>query len=308
MQMRAIGLGVLVCSTLLAGAGAAAATTAPVRGAPAGSAAREPAGRAAARLPSGFSISLKAPPAFTDACCLTDRSGRWLGPSVTLNGRPVGGPRATFTWRLVRETRAASLEAATRRALRHRWPTEEAGAVFVPHLVDGREVGTVAASFLLTRVPDASRYELALAVPLGRGRYATMQLENAPLARSPSSSPDVLEIDGTTPSAWLLTELRTALYGVTLEGNLWPHAVSLRAPAGGRAVGSVSDSFGHPLVAMRVSLQRRSGSRWARARVVQTDGSGRFAVGGMPPGTYRASATNGGVSAYSRALAVRATR
>lgn len=308
MERRAIGLVVLVCTALVAAAGAAGSTTGPASGEPAATATRELAGRAAVRLPAGFSISLQVPPAFTRACCLTDQGGRWLGPSVTRNGVPVAGRRATFTWRLVRETKAASIEVATRRALRHGWPVDEAGAVFVPHLVNGREVGTVAASFLLARAPEGSRYELAFAVPLGQGRYATIQLENAPIARQSTSSPDLLEIDGTRPGTWLRDELRAALYGATLEGNLWPRAVSLRGQASGRAAGSVSDSLGHPLVAMRVTLDRRSGSRWTRARVVQTDGRGRFSVGGMPAGTYRASVTNGGVSAFSRPLPVRAAR
>lgn len=255
------------------------------------------AARALARFPAGLSFSLTAPPAFTDMCCLKSRSGRWIGPSLTLNGRPVT-KKITLVWRLDESVRAPSVDAAARRALRHGWPTEEAGVVFVPHITGDREVGTIPGSYLLTRASDESRYEIAFALPLGHGLYATIEFENPSLARNTASTTDVYAIDGQPTDDWIKRQLATALAGIKLEGNLWPAAITLRTRAGGRALsGSVTDSFGHPLATFSLSLQRKLGapSRWVSVRTVATGGTGRFSIRGMQPGVYRVSGASAGV-------------
>ena len=222
-------------------------------------------------------------------------SGGWEGPVCDFAPNPgLSGP-ITLTWAVGFDDDVASPEAAAREQLTFDWTTIESGAVAVPHLVGGREVGTIPAFFLLTDARSQTGYhESGLGSSLGRGVYAAVAFwsRGNALECTVRSSP---------VAAWHRETARAALRQVRLEGNLPPARVVARV-RGRTVAGSVADSLGHPGIGVAVQLEKRVGRRWRAVRSGRTGAGGAYALRTAGAGTYRVVATLAGVSARSRAV------
>lgn len=225
-------------------------------------------------------------------------SGGWEGPVCDFASNPgLSGP-ISLTWGVAFDDDVSSAEAAARENLTFEWTTIESGPVAVPHLVGGREVGTIPGVFVLTDARSQTGYhESGLGFPLGRGVYA---------AAAFWSRGNALEctVRGIPVATWHRDTARNAVRQVRLEGNLPPARVTARIAAG-RVRGSVTDSVGHPDVGVAVRLEQRTGTRWRTVRSGRTSVGGVYSLRARRPGLHRVVATVAAVSARSAAIRVR---
>jgi hypothetical protein len=258
-------------------------------------------------FPPGVSLSLVSPEGYARSSGGGDR-GTWTGPRYQASGDASNGGSTSISWTVDFENESKSaLEAATK-APRRGWPIDIKGGMSVPHLIRNRIVGTMLGSFVLTRSPapaDAS-WEAALAFPIAPRIHAIVRFEVRGAAGDSAGDAGTYVVQGWIPaSLWNRGQAFWALSGVRLEGNLPPTRVSARATGGGRVVrGGVLDAFRHPLVGIRVALERLSGGGWERVATTRTDRTGAFTVRGVARrGRYRAVAAIGSVAARSPAVA-----
>jgi hypothetical protein len=190
-----------------------------------------------------------------------------------------------------------SAEKATRSLLEDEMgglPTRQvaAGPVQVPHIVHGRTIGVIKGTFVIMQVTKPQYegwFEAALAFSLGKG-YPI------PVAGVDTTSPDddsAKRIQDELPSVWNRRIVEAGIRAIAVEGNLAPQKVTARVRAG-RVTGRVSDTVGHPVVGVTVTLQRRTKTSWVRVAAGRTDSTGTFAV--------RASAARGSVLRVSVSL------
>jgi hypothetical protein len=107
-------------------------------------------------------------------------------------------------------------------------------------------------------------------------------------------------------SSWNRGQAFVTLSGVSLQGNLPPTRVTIRrAPRKSAVSGKVVDEFQHPLVGVRLALERQAGASWRRVGSAKTNGQGSFTLATRGRGYYRATVTYAGVTARSSSLLVR---
>ena len=204
----------------------------------------------------------------------------WLGPKFT-NSVTGNEDESTLSFDVHSDYTTRSPERAARSKLGADMggiPTKQvaAGPIDVPHVVGGRKVGVIKAFFLIRQVTKSHYegwFEAGLAFSLGTG-YPI------PAADLDTTAPDddaTKTIQGKLPSEWNLQVIQQALHGIAVEGNLAPRKVTARVLAG-KVTGQVVDTVGHPVVGVRVVLERRTGSSWTRAATGTTTGTGRYAV------------------------------
>jgi hypothetical protein len=219
-------------------------------------------------------------------------SGRWEGP---LCDHPSFPAAVTLTWDVGFFERRSAEDAAMA-AKTFRWTVVERSAISVRHLVAGRDVGAIAGALLVT---DSKRrhgwHEAGLGFPIGRGFYAAASA----WSRGNTFACIVQTPQGPVSSAtWHRQTSGRALRGIRLEGSLPPARVRARGSAR-RVAGTVRDSFGHPVAAASVALQRRVGRAWRRVASTRTTARGSYAIRTGRRGRYRAVATLAGSSARS---------
>jgi hypothetical protein len=262
------------------------------------------------RTPSSLSLDFVVPEGYT-LSALRAAAGSWQGPPYIARGASTPSGNSTITWKAQLARKAASIDQAARAGLGHRWETVEAGVVFVAHRSDQRTLGTIPASYLLTRGSVAGQYEMAIAIPLGRAQYTVIRLSsNAPAgaaeaaagaAGAAGAAKTPYLVEGITADVWNARALRQIAYDIALIGNLWPQQITI-GTGGSRLNGRVTDAFGQPLVAFRVAVQRRVSGSWRTVAHATSDQQGRFRLVPRQPGVYRFEGRLGGVVVRSRPL------
>lgn len=222
-------------------------------------------------------------------------SGSWEGPFCD---HPTLATRVSVTWNVEFSKRRSAAEAATA-ALTFRWTAVEIESVSVPHLVGGRTVGTIlGVAYVTDSQSPQGWHEAGLGFPIGRGEYAGASA----WSRGNTFACIVRSAEGSVPSsAWHRQTSSRALRGIRLVGSLPPAQVTARGSAL-RVTGTVRDSFGHPVAAANVALQRRVGRSWRRVSSGRTNARGSYALRARSRGRHRTVATLAGSSAASRAV------
>jgi hypothetical protein len=222
-------------------------------------------------------------------------SGGWRGPTCVPRGRlDLAGP-LSLTWAMG-VYRATSAVDAAAQARTFDWSVVETSTVPLLHVAGGRRVGTIRATLVLTDSGGITGYhESGLAFPIARGRFVAARAWSGGNAFA-----CVVDGDGAV-ELWHRRTAHDALTGIRVEGNLPPARVTARR-IGRRARGSVTDVNGHPLVAARVALERRVGSRWRVVSRGKTSATGAFSLGLRAAGLYRVATRSGGTTARSRAF------
>jgi hypothetical protein len=220
--------------------------------------------------------------------------GDWVGPPYAATLRPSLGGNSSMDWGITFEFDTADSREAIRQNRVHDWPEIESGQVAVQHRSSAALLGTIPATWSLTRstfhgTVDAA-YEAGVAVPICGGfamvHFSTLQ-PSGDSAGGSMGFGDYLVKGSVKPTVWNREQLRIAIDGVRLEGPL--PATRVTAAARRRRVsGRASDCYAHPVAGTRVTLEHRVGRRWARAGAAVTSAAGAYAVGVRVAGVYRA--------------------
>jgi hypothetical protein len=246
-------------------------------------------------VPAGLFIVVRSPDAYARSSTSGAR-GSWVGPSY---GPPGGAPvgNATIDWEVGYDAERPDAERVALANLTQDWNEDQRGGVSVLHAVGGRVVGDIPGFFVLQVVRQSSPSELVMAFPVSRDLHVFVRFL---LARPESNE---YRVRGSIlASSWNRGQALVAMSRVTLDGNLPPSLVSIRARRRARIVsGAVLDFLRHAVIRIPVALERRTGRGWTRIASVRTSrlGAYRFKV---RPGTYRVRATMGRFSAVSKAV------
>jgi hypothetical protein len=225
-----------------------------------------------------LAIVAVSPPAYTRVCCNDSNGGEWTG---------VGG-LSSILWSVGVSVQEGGTRAGLIANLTHDWPVVSEGKQLVKHRVGGRAAGTIAGYWILTRSPvggaDDARMEAAVGVSLcdGNTAYTTFSLL---IPSGNSTGP----ISGMSPSDWNTEKAMQSIRGIRFEGNRPGRRVTATA-RGRRVSGRVLDCSAHPLAAVPVELQRRTGSSWQRVSSGRTNAAGSYSLAVRSAGTYRARA------------------
>jgi hypothetical protein len=227
-------------------------------------------------------------------------NGSWDGPGYHASLKPSLAGATHLGWGVSFDLASRmSLEAfAKRYALDFsNWHVLQQGPRAVPHVIGGKQVGTINGLMMLTQAPgdNAAAFDSAVAFPLCKGVIAVAHFSTlTPSSNSPNPFGTYLVDDGTDVQVWNRDHISASLDGVALNGYL--PAARLTATARGRSVqGVVSDCVGHPMPKVAVTV--------GSTRAV-TNGSGSYVARVAKPGSYVVSVTAGGGSAR-RAVRVR---
>ena len=291
-------LGVLMLG--LAAAPALAGVSDRVRAAP-------PGMNATAAFSAGLWINFTSPPDYRRGCCYDNDGGQWLGPRYAATGYPSLAGDSAIDWGYS-PVRAANAQAAVRDNLVHADGREVAsGTVAVPHLVGGRNAGSISAFYVITQLSEMAgnaRHEGGLAFPLGRGMYAHASWSLLSPCCDSAGPYGTYRVNGVLASAWNRAQVEAAVRGVALDGSLPPARLTARR-SGRRVRGVTTDSFGHPVARATARLERRSGRRWRLAASSRTSTTGSYSLSARRPGTYRVSIVLAATTARSVAFRVR---
>lgn len=250
-------------------------------------------------LPAGLVVEL-ASPAEYNRQSVVGNSGRWTGPRYEERGNPSNAAYSLLDWTVSFDERQGDTQQIAFANVTHTdWRRDQHGGLSVPHLVGERDVGTVLGYFVLLTPASGSdtRFEGVLAFPLGVNLHAVAHFE----AAEPAS--DVFLVNGIAASSWNRGQALLTLSGVRLQGNLPPKTVEARPYNRGRLVkGKVVDRFLDAVLGAQVSLEHRSGGRWAKVAGTKTNQLGRYTVRAKRRGTYRVTVRMAGFSAMSREI------
>lgn len=196
--------------------------------------------------------------------------GDWRGPLCIVSSNPSLSSEVSVSWTVgFSNTYRSAEEAADRGRTFRDLPLVQRAAIEIPHLIRGREVGKIPSFYLLAATRQEYGWaELGLGIPLTGGVFTA--------ARFWSTGPSFrCTVNGVSSDVWHPQTALAALGRVVVDGNLPAARVTARAQ-GRRVSGQVSDGFGHPLVGVRVALERRIGRRWHRAGSASTDAAGSY--------------------------------
>jgi hypothetical protein len=236
--------------------------------------------------------------------------GNWIGPAFWPSGDPAQRSESVIDWSVTFRDRSVEVSSAAAAVTQRGWREQERAGIAVPHVVGKTVLGTLPGHFVLKH-SDAA-HETALGIPLSPGAMAIIKFSFHSPAKNSAEPFGENYVNGTfLASTWNRGQAFVALSGVSVEGNLPPAKASLRALRRKAAVqGKVVDAFDHPLVGVRVTVERQAGAGWRRAGSARTNAQGSFTFSARGGGTYRATAAYAGVtvrSAAARVIAARAT-
>ena len=297
--MRRLALGCLLVAGVAA-APALAGVSDRVRAAP-------PGMNATAAFSAGLWINFTSPPDYRRGCCYDNDGGQWLGPRYAATGQPSLAGDSSIDWGYG-PVRAASAQAAVRDHLVHADGREvESGTVAVPHLVGGRNAGSITAFYVITQLSvmaGNARHEGGLAFPLGRGMYARAGWSLLSPCCDSAGPFGTYRVNGVLASTWNRAQVQAAVRGIALDGSLPPARLTTRR-SGRRVRGIATDSFGHPVARAAAKLERRSGRRWRAAASTRTSATGAYSLRAQRAGTYRVAIALAASTIRSRAFRVR---
>jgi hypothetical protein len=243
----------------------------------------------------GFSpalyVDVTAPSAYgTRGCCYDGDSGEWVGPRYTASGKPDFGGDSTISWGVGFDRKSPSPEAAARGSLTFKdWRDTGSGTIAVPHVVAGREVGTIPAFYVIVVSPQGAAREAGVGVPLTHGLYATPGFSLLKPLSDSIPPYGQYQVNGMLASAWNEQQAELAVRAVRVEGSLPPARVTARR-SGARIVGAVRDGYGQPVAGARV----RCGKAGTTSRA-----AGTYSLAAGRGKSCRVVATLGGFSASS---------
>lgn len=266
----------------------------------------DPSRTTTAGLPPSLSLVLASPPDYT-ATARRSEGGSWAGPRYQTTYDPAVGGTASIEWN-VRFEQVANTEATAGAAVRQGWPEDQRGGISVPRRVGGRLIGTIHSFYVLKYGPPAQEaaFDGAVAIPLPGGVHAIVRFELLEPASNSAGPLGAHHVQGVTAQTWNRGQALQALAGISLEGNLPPSLVSLRVVRGRRLLrGRVIDSFRHPVVGVRLRVERYLAGTWHQAVTGKTDRKGLFSLAVPTRGRYRVVATLGALTAQSGSVPVR---
>jgi hypothetical protein len=253
-------------------------------------------GNASAHYSPALAIVAVSPPEYKRGCCYDHNGGEWVGPRYQATGLASLGADSKYDWTVGVAVRAGGTRAALIANLTHDWPVVSEGRQLVKHRVGGRAVGTIGGYWVLTRSDtavrlggdDDAKMEAAVGFPLcdGNTAYAKFSLLS-PASNSAGGSNGEYLINGKRPTDWNAEKGMQSIRGVRLEGNR-PGTRVTAAARGRRVSGRVLDCNVHPLAAVAVELQRRTGSSWQKVSSGRTNAGGTYSLAARSAGTYRA--------------------
>lgn len=266
-------------------------------------------GALTADLPPTVFVSL-APPADYVRNAASAEHGDWTGPEYWASGKRDQGGRASISWTIRFDNRSPGSEAAARAGLIRSWGETLHGGVSVPHVVLGRQVGTIDGDFVLAVAAGASNasHELAMAFAVAPHLYAVVDfLLTSPAASSAGAAGEYLVLGSIPASTWNRGQALRAMTGVHVEGNLPPTRISAKATSDGRVLhGILADAFRHPVIRTPVMLESLRAGSWRKVTSTRTDFTGAYSIRIGRRAEYRVVAGLGTASIAS--VAVRAGR
>ena len=212
-------------------------------------------------------------------------AGNWRGPLCFASSYPSLSKDVHIAWGVgfSREDRSAE-EAADRGRTFRDQETAQRGTIDIPHRIRGQKVGEILAHFIIgqSSAEDSTGWaEIGVGIPMTRGVFARARFWST----GPSGA--ACTVAGTPPRLWHRAAVIAAASGLAIDGNLPAARVTAHAQRR-RVAGFVSDGFGHPVVGVRVSLERKVGRGWRRAGSATTNASGFYSALSLP-GLVRAA-------------------
>ena len=187
-----------------------------------------------AGLPPGVFLLLVSPPGY-ERSENSGSKGSWVGPDYRATRQPELRGRTSIEWELRFDNQSKNSEDAARAGLDRRWEQTVKGGISVPHVVDGRDVGTFDGDFVLTVGPasaDAS-YEAAMAFPIAPRLFAVVRFfVTGPAGRSTGSFGEYVVMDTVGVSTWNRGQAFRSMAGIRIQGNLPPTRLFVRGGAG----------------------------------------------------------------------------
>jgi hypothetical protein len=256
-----------------------------------------------AGFPPGVFLTLVSPPEY-----VARSPGHWVGPAYWPSNDPAQRADTAIDWSVTFRDRSVEVSSAAAAVTRRGWREQERAGLSVPHVVGKTVLGTLPGHFVLKH--EDAAHETALAIPIGAATMAIVKFSLfSPATNSTEGFGLNFVLGSILASSWNRGQAFLALSGVSVEGNLPPSRLTIRALPRQRAVrGDVVDAFEHPLVGVRVRLQRQVGAGWRGAGSAKTNARGSFILSTRGPGTYRATVGYAGVTARSSSVLVRALR
>lgn len=202
-------------------------------------------------------------------------AGNWRGPLCFASSYPSLSGDVHIAWGVgfSREDRSAE-EAADRGRTFPDAETAQLGTIDVPHRIRGKKVGEILAHFIIgqSSAEDATGWaEIGVGIPMTRGVFARARFWST----GPSAA--ACTVASTPAPLWHRAAVIAAASGIAIDGNLPAARVTAHAQRR-RVAGFVSDGFGHPVVGVRVSLERKVGRGWRRAGAATTNAAGFYSA------------------------------
>jgi hypothetical protein len=253
-----------------------------------------------AGFPPGVFLTLVSPPEY-----VARSPGRWVGPAFWPSDDPAQRADTAIDWSVTFRDRSVEVSSAAAAVTQRGWREQERAGLSVPHVVGKTILGTLPGHFVLKH-SDAA-HETALAIPLGPAAMAIVKFSLfSPGKNSAAPFGTNFVLGSYLASSWNRGQAFVALSGVSLQGNLPPSRLTIRRVRAKSAVsGNVVDEFQHPLVGVRLALERQAGASWRRVGSAKTNGQGAFTLATRGRGYYRATVTYAGVTVRSSTLLVR---
>jgi hypothetical protein len=253
-----------------------------------------------AGFPPGVFLTLVSPPQY-----VAESPGRWTGPAYWASADASRRGPSSIDWSVTFRDRSVEPDSAAAAATPRGWREQERAGIAIPHVFGRSALGTLPSYFVLKH--DDAMYETALGIPLGPSAIAIVKFSlRTPATNSVPGLGDNLVLGSFLASTWNRGQAFLALSGVQLEGNLPPSLVSIRQAQRKPSVhGTVVDSFKHPLVGIRVVLERQIGAAWRRVGSARTSAQGTYTLATRGQGSYRATVTVARTTVRSASVRVR---
>jgi hypothetical protein len=249
--------------------------------------------------PAALYIVVKSPPDYQADCCSYDGDGAsWKGPPYSAVKRPSSGGDTELGWSAHFDTKSTSAEAADRGSFTFKsWPDVSKAAIDVPHIVRGRQVGTIPGVGIIARSPGSTSaaYEGAVGFPLCRGLFVAVYFSTTSPLNDDTGIYGKYLVNGVLVSTWNLQQLQTALTGVSVDGNLPAGKITARA-TGHVVSGVVTDCVGHGMAGIIV---RGAGAS------TKTGAGGAYRLVARSAGVVRIVAVGGGRKVHSARVRLR---
>jgi Carboxypeptidase regulatory-like domain len=235
-----------------------------------------------AGFPPGVFLTLVSPPQY-----VAESPGRWTGPAYWPSGDASRRAPSSIDWSVSFRDRAVEPDSAAAAATPRGWREQERAGIAVPHIFGRTALGTLPSYFVLKF--SEAMYESALAIPISSSAIAIVKFTlRTPERNTVPGFGENLVLGSFLASTWNRGQAFLALSGVQLEGNLPPSLVSIRrAPRRPAVSGQVVDAFKHPLVGVRVVLERQAGAAWRRVGSARTGPQGTYTFATRRLGRYR---------------------